>query len=50
MAGTMLGEKAKKAIHTMALSNNTVSGRISDMAGDVLKQLLLRIQVSEFYA
>ena len=34
MAGTMLGEKA----------------RISDMTGDVLKQLLLRIQASEFYA
>ena len=34
----------------MAPSNNTVSRRISDMAGDVLQQLLLRIQDSEFYA
>ena len=30
-------------------SSNTVSRRISDMAGDVLKQLLLHIQASEFY-
>ena len=48
MAGIMLGEKAPKTIQTMP-SNNTVSQRISDMAGDVLKQLLLRIQASEFY-
>ena len=34
----------------MASSNNTVSRRISGMAGDVLKQLLLRIQASELYA
>jgi hypothetical protein len=50
MAGTMLGEKAQKTTQTMPSSNNTVSRRISDMAGDVLKQLLLRIQASEFYA
>ena len=50
MAGTMLGEKAKTTIQTMPSSNNTVSRRISDMAGDVLKQLLLRIQASQFYA
>ncbi|WP_426781549.1 hypothetical protein, partial [Pseudomonas syringae] len=43
MAGTMLGEKAPKTIQTMASSNNTVSQRISDMAENVLKQLLLRI-------
>ena len=50
MAGTMLGEKAIRTIQTIPSSNNTVSQHISDMAGDVLKQLLLRIQVSEFYA
>ena len=49
MAGTMLGEKAKKTIQTI-LHQTTFSRRISDMAGDVLKQLLLRIQASEFYA
>ena len=43
MAGTMLGEKAQKTIQTMTSSNNTVSRCISDMAGDVLKQLLLRV-------
>jgi hypothetical protein len=43
-------EKAKKTIQTMTSSNNTVSRRISDMAGDVLKQLLLRIQASELCA
>jgi hypothetical protein len=47
MAGTMLGEKNKKTIQTMSSSNNTVSRRISDMAGDVLKQLMLRIQASD---
>ena len=50
MAGTTLGEKAKKTIQTMSSSNNTVSRRISDMSGDVLKQLLLCIQASKFYA
>ena len=33
----------------MSSSNNTVSRRISDMARDVLKELLSRIQASEFY-
>ena len=59
MAGTMLGEKAQKTIQTMPLSNNTVSRCINwmigtlwtiDMAGDVLKQLLVCIHGSEFYA
>ena len=44
-----LGEKAPKTIQTISSSNNTVSQRISDMAGDVLKQLLLRIQAIELY-
>jgi hypothetical protein len=46
MAGTTLGEKSKKTIQTMSSPNNTFS---RDMAGDVLKQLLLRIQASELY-
>ena len=50
MAGIMQGEKAKRTIQKMPSSNNTVSRRITDMAGDVLKQLLLRIRASEFYA
>jgi hypothetical protein len=48
MAGTMLGEKDPQNIQTMP-SNYTVSWCISDIAGDVLKQLLLRIQASELY-
>jgi hypothetical protein len=34
----------------MTSSNNTVSRRISDVAGDVLKRLQLRIEASEIYA
>ena len=49
MAWTMLGEKAKKPTQMMP-SSNTASRRISDMAGYVLKQLLLCIQASEFFA
>ena len=49
MSGTMVREKAQRTVQTMPSSNNTVSRRISDMTGDVLKQLLLRIQASEFY-
>uniref|UniRef100_A0A674C2Q6 DUF4371 domain-containing protein n=1 Tax=Salmo trutta TaxID=8032 RepID=A0A674C2Q6_SALTR len=49
MAGTMLGEKDPKNKQTMSSSNNTVSRCISDMAGDILKQLLLCIQDSELY-
>jgi hypothetical protein len=37
MAGTMLGEKAKRTKQTMPSSNNTFSRCISDMSGDVLK-------------
>ena len=50
MTGTMLGEKDKTTKQTVSSSNNTVSRRISDMAGGVLKQLLLRIQASELHA
>jgi hypothetical protein len=45
MALSMLGYKTRKTIQTLSSSNNPVSQRISDMAGDVLKQ-----QASEFYA
>lgn len=48
--GVMLGEKAKNVIQTIPSSNSTVSRRISAMAGDVLKQLLLRIRASDFYS
>ena len=33
----------------MPSSNNTVLRRFSDMAGDILKQLLLHILASELY-
>ena len=42
MAGTMLGEKDKNNYTDNAL-NNTVARRISDMAGDVLKKILLHV-------
>jgi hypothetical protein len=45
----MMGENAPKTILTMPSSNNSISRHISDMAGDVLKQLLLHIQASELY-
>ena len=44
------GKRQKKTIQTMPSSNNTVSRRISDMAGHVLKQLLLRIQINMRYS
>ena len=50
MVGAMLGEKAKNTIQTMPSSNNMVSRRISDMAEDVSKQLLLHTRASDFYA
>lgn len=50
MVGTMLGEKAKRIIQSMPSSNNAVSRRISNMAEDILKQLLHCIQASQFYA
>lgn len=46
----MLGEKARKTVQMIPSSDNTVSRRIADMAKDILKQLLLRIKASEFYA
>ena len=49
MAGTMLGEKAPKN-YTDSAFINTVSRGISDMAGDVLKQLLLHTQATELHA
>jgi hypothetical protein len=50
LAGTILGGKAKKTTQTMSSSNNTVLLGISDIAGDVLKQLLLHTKASELYA
>ena len=39
--GVVLGEKAKSIIQSIPSSDNTVSRRITAMAGDVFKQLLL---------
>ena len=49
VAGTMLGERPKK-IYRQCLHQTALFHFTSVMAGDVLKQLLFRIQASEFYA
>lgn len=50
MVGVVIGEKAAKQLNAISLSDNTVKRRIDDMAADMLKQLLSRIQESSFYA
>ncbi|QQP52753.1 Uncharacterized protein FKW44_004996 [Caligus rogercresseyi] len=43
-----VGEKAKSVIQTIPASDNTVSRRISALAGDVFKQLLLAYEPVNF--
>ena len=50
MVGVMFGEKAAKQLNMISLSDNTVKRRIDNMAEDVLKQLVTRVQASRFYA
>lgn len=50
MVGVVIGEKAAKRLNVISLSDNTVKRRIDDMAVNVLKQLVSRIQESSFYA
>ena len=50
MVGVMVGEKAAKQLDAISLSDNTVKRRIDNMAEDVLKQLVTRVQASRFYA
>ena len=50
MVGVMFGEKAAKQLNMISLSDNTVKRRIDNMAEDVLKQLVTRVQARRFYA
>ncbi|KAG6932310.1 zinc finger BED-type containing 5 [Chelydra serpentina] len=50
MVQVMIGDKASKAIDCVPLSNNTVHRRITDMAENVKRQLLSRVQKSCYYA
>lgn len=46
MVGVVIGEKAAKRLNVISLSDNAVKRRIDDMAVNVLKQLVSRIQES----
>ncbi|QQP53813.1 Protein ZBED8-like [Caligus rogercresseyi] len=50
MVRNVLGDKAKREISKISLSNNTVRRRIDDMAADVCNQVCQEIRASEFRA
>lgn len=50
IAFCMFGEKEANLVKTIPLSNDTVSRRITDMAGNVKDQLIQIIQCSPFFA
>ncbi|XP_059362102.1 zinc finger BED domain-containing protein 5 [Carassius carassius] len=50
MTRIMCGEKAAKELNLVPLSNDTVSRRIKEMADDVKKTLIERIQSSQYFA
>ncbi|KAG0725041.1 Protein ZBED8 [Chionoecetes opilio] len=50
MVRNVLGDKAKREISKISLSNNTVRRRIDDMAADVCNQVCQEIRASAFRA
>lgn len=49
MAGVMCGEKARKQLHLISLSDNTVERRIKEMADDITQKMVKNIRESPFY-
>jgi hypothetical protein len=50
MASSVLGEKVAKQLELIPLFNDTVSGRISDMALNVKEQLIEKVKASKYYS
>lgn len=50
MVGVMCGEKARKQLNLISLSDNTVERRINEMADDITQKLVKNIRESPFYA
>ncbi|XP_058261614.1 zinc finger BED domain-containing protein 5-like isoform X2 [Hemibagrus wyckioides] len=50
MVGVMCGEKARKQLNLISLSDNTVERRINEMADDITQKLVKHIRESPFYA
>lgn len=50
MVGVMCGEKVRKQLNLISLSDNTVERRINEMADDITQKLVKNIRESPFYA
>jgi hypothetical protein len=50
MASSVLGEKAAKQLERIPLSNDTVSGRISDIPSNVKEELIEKVKASKYYS
>jgi hypothetical protein len=48
MVQTMLGEKCAQQLHNIALSNNTVSQRISDISEDLEEQMMEKLRNNRY--